>query len=105
MIGILRSHYDEESLVYARALDKVGLAASKCPSQENLECALLASNEALNVRISQLGPHHCDTVDNLNNIAGILLQMRDLRKARHVYEDVLTGEIPNNITLLMCYIS
>lgn len=90
MVGILRRNFDQESLVFARGLDKVGLAASKCPSPENLELALLALNEALHLRISQIGPHHCDTVDTLNNIAGIFLHMKEWSKAKDAYVDVLT---------------
>ena len=93
MIAILRQYFDEESLVFARALEKVGLAASKCSSEENLEWALIALNEALHLRILQLGPHHPDTVDTLNNIAGIFYHAKEWSRARDAYTDVLTGKL------------
>jgi len=95
MKGILSKHFDQKSLIYARALDKMGLAASKCSSQQNLQWALFALNEALYIRLSQLGPHHCDTVDTLNNIAGIFLHMKAWTRAKDLYIDVLTGEVLN----------
>ena len=93
MIGIQSQHFDEDGLVFARGLDKVGFAASMCASERNFEWALIALNEALYLRLSNLGPHHCDTVDTLNNIAGVFLRMKEWTKAKDTYEDVLTGEL------------
>lgn len=100
MIGIIGKHCDDDSLEFARALDKVGLAASKCPSQKNLEWALLALNEALHLRLSQLGPHHYDTVDTLNNIAGIFLRKKEWVQARDSYIDVLTGKFESKVSVI-----
>lgn len=104
MVGVQQRKFDQESLVFARGLDKVGLAASKCPSPENFELALLALNEALHIRISQIGPHHCDTVDTLNNIAGIFLNMKEWSRAKDAYVDVLTGELRTKMDSTSYYI-
>ena len=82
-------HYGEDSLIVARALDKIGLSASLCATPENLEWALIALKEALHIRISYLGPHHCDCADTLNNIAGVCLQKKEWLNARSLYLDVL----------------
>ena len=91
MIGIMSQLFDESSVTFARALDKVGLAASISSSQRNLEWALLVLKEALHLRLLHLGPHHCDTVDSLNNIAGVFLRMKSWTEAKEAYVDVLTG--------------
>lgn len=92
MIGIMSQISCDNSLTFARALDKVGLAASmSSSSQKNLEWALLVLKEALHLRLSHLGPHHSDTVDSLNNIAGVFLRMKAWSEAKEAYVDVLTG--------------
>ena len=91
MIVILKNHCKDDSLVFARALDKIGLAASMKSSRQNLDWALLALREALHLRLSHLGPHHLDTIDTLNNIAGVYLRMREWSHAKECYVDVLTG--------------
>jgi len=87
---ILGKKHGDKSLSVACMLDKVGLAASMLPSNENLDCAIIALHEALIIRHVHLGPHHCDVVDTLNKIAGIHLQKRDFEKARDAYIEVLT---------------
>ena len=91
MTIILRNHCEDDSLVFARALDKIGLAASMSSSRQNLDWALLALREAFHLRLSHLGPHHPDTIDTLNNIAGVYLRMREWSHAKESYVDVLTG--------------
>jgi hypothetical protein len=79
---------DPSLLVVAHALDKVGLAASLCPTEqsldpssssvqvpENLDWGLVALKEAFKIRFNYLGPWHVDVVDTLNNIAGIHLRL------------------------------
>ncbi|GFH60784.1 hypothetical protein CTEN210_17260 [Chaetoceros tenuissimus] len=90
VVTIWSAIHGEGSLQVAKGLDKVGLAASLCAGKENLEWALLALKESLNIRIKNLGPHHCDTVDTMNNIAGVLLRQNELMASKHVYLDVLT---------------
>lgn len=92
MIGILSRIHDDNSIAFARALDKVGFAASMSTSQQNLDWALLALKEALYLRFVHLGPHHTDTIDSLNNIAGVYLRMKKWAEAKEVYVDILTGE-------------
>ena len=88
-VSILRQHYKENSLIVAKALDKVGLSATLSPSREDLDWALLALNEAFQIRYHTLGPHHCDVVDTLNNIAGVYLHQKNYESARDIYTDVL----------------
>lgn len=92
-VSILRQHYKEDSLIVAKALDKIGLSATLSPSQENLDSALLALHEAFQVRYLTLGPHHCDVVDTLNNIAGVYLHQKNYKCARDIYTDVLTVRV------------
>jgi len=104
-VAIYRHYHGDDSLVVARVLDKVGLSATQCsittrkstPSSASaegkehnyLDWAFLALNEALHVRITHLGPHHCDTVDTLNNIGGVFLHKKDWKRAKETYLDVL----------------
>lgn len=90
-VGVLRTHYGENTLIVAKGLDKIGLSASLCATSENLEWAYIALKEALHIRISYLGPHHCDCVDTLNNIAGVFLQKKEWSSALGIYLDVLTA--------------
>jgi tetratricopeptide (TPR) repeat protein len=69
-------------------LDKVGQAASHLNTEENTRIALVALNEAFEVRYEILGPTHADTVDSLNNIAAVHLNMRDYHLARKAYHEV-----------------
>jgi len=55
----------------------------------NLQWALVALNEAFQIRLSHLGQWHCDVVDTLNNIAGIYMHQRQLAKARDAYAEVM----------------
>lgn len=77
-------------MIVARGLDKVGVSASRCGSRKNLDWALVALREALHIRISYLGAHHCDSVDTMNNIAGVFLQKKEWAAARDIYLDVMT---------------
>lgn len=114
---ILRQHHGDLSLAVAHALDKVGLAASLCPTTtdpsmtlesptsssspthqqqqhgENLEWGLVAIKEALKIRLHFLGPWHVDVVDTLNNLAGIHLRRNEKHKAYDAYLQVLTVRI------------
>jgi tetratricopeptide (TPR) repeat protein len=88
-VVIWRIRHGEHSLIVAKGLDKIGLAASLCSTKDNLDWAYLALKEALQIRMTYLGPHHCDCVDTLNNIAGVFLQRKELASARDIYLDVL----------------
>lgn len=101
---ILRQHYGDQSLAVAHALDKVGLAASLCPTEpisptssthvsENLEWGLVALKEAFKIRLHFLGPWHVDVVDTLNNLAGIYLRRSEKDKAYDAYLQVLIVRI------------
>ncbi len=89
-VAVLRKHYGMNSLIVARGLDKIGLSASLCATPTNLDWAYIALKEALSIRISYLGPHHCDCADTLNNIAGVFLQKEEYQTALSIYLDVLT---------------
>lgn len=99
MVGILHRIHDDDSLAFAKALDKLGFAASMS-SKSNLDWAILTLRESLHLRLIHLGPHHIDTVDSLNNIAGIYLRMKNWSKAKDLYLDILNGMYINE---WICY--
>jgi hypothetical protein len=97
---------DPSLLAVAHALDKVGLAASLCPTEqsldassssgqvpENLDWGLVALKEAFKIRFNYLGPWHVDVVDTLNNIAGIHLRRGEKEDAYLAYVQVITVRI------------
>lgn len=88
-VSIYREIYGDENLIVARMLNQVGLSASLCQSDENLDWALIALKEALHIRMKFYGPHHVDVVDTLNNIAGVYFHKRELDIAKELYLDVL----------------
>ena len=83
-VRIFRKIYGDSHLTVARSLDKVGL----CSCRENPTIALVALKDAFNIRYESLGPIHVDTVDSLNNMAGVHLRMRDYHLARKAYHEV-----------------
>jgi len=66
--------YGDRHLSVARALDKLGLAA--CKTHDNLDLAIVALSDALKIRCEMLGANHVDSIDTLNNIAGVRLNMQ-----------------------------
>jgi hypothetical protein len=66
--------YGDHHLSVARALDKLGLAA--CKTHDNLDLAIVALSDALKIRCEMLGANHVDSIDTLNNIAGVRLNMK-----------------------------
>lgn len=96
-VAIYRMHHGSHSLSVARGLDRVGFAATLCGTidaggggtRDNLQYAQEALKEALRIRVDYLGPHHCDCVDTLNNIAGVYLQKKEYDMAKELYLDVL----------------
>lgn len=85
---IYQSIYGDYNLATARALDKLGLAA--CKTKENLDLALVALTDALEIRYTVLGQDHVDSIDTLNNIAGVRLNMKDFEKAAGDYQAVFS---------------
>lgn len=75
------------NLAVARALDKVGLAASM--THQHLDLALTALSEALTMRCEVLGPEHVDSIDSLNNVAGVRLNRGEFKVAAENYQEVL----------------
>mmetsp|Transcript_40926 Transcript_40926/g.61288 ORF Transcript_40926/g.61288 Transcript_40926/m.61288 type:complete len:502 (-) Transcript_40926:166-1671(-) len=89
-VQIQRQIHGNNHISVGRALDRVGLAASYSDSPHNYDWAVAALNEAFLIRYNTLGPHHCDTADTLNNIAGVHLRRNELEEARQAYTEVLT---------------
>jgi len=87
-VRIFRKLYGDSHLSVAKALDKVGLAAGRSRSAGNLKLAMAALSEGFDIRYESLGPMHVDTVDSLNNMAGVHLHMRDYHLARKAYHEV-----------------
>ena len=86
-LKIYQTLYGDFHLSVARALDKVGLAASM--SHENLDLALTALSDAYRIRCALLGPNHIDSIDSLNNIAGVRLNRREFEVAANNYRVVI----------------
>lgn len=73
------------------ALNKVGLAACQLSKMEaNLRKALEALNQSFSIRFEVLGPSHADTIDTLNNMAGVYFHLGKLNEARQAYFEVWT---------------
>lgn len=88
---IFRKIYGGTHLSVATALNKVGLAACHLSKLEpNLRKALEALNQSLAIRYKVLGPSHVDTIDTLNNMAGVYLHLGNLQEARQAYFEVWT---------------
>ena len=83
--------YGSCNLGLAKALDKIGLAASQNESYsaERLTFALESLEEAFKIRKELLGEAHIDTVDTLSNIAGVYLKLEKLQIAKQTFHDVL----------------
>ena len=76
-------------LSVAKALDKMGLAACRLnQSKSNLENAFAYLHQALLIRHDVLGPMHVDTIDTLNNLAGVHLHLNEIPEARDAYYEV-----------------
>lgn len=88
-VVIYKRHHGQNSLSVAKGLDRIGFSATLCGSLENLHLAEDSLKEALRIRIHFLGPHHCDCVDTLNNIAGVYLQRKEFKMAKELYTEVL----------------
>lgn len=86
-LKIYQHLYGDCHVSVARALDKVGLAASL--THKNLDLSLVALKDALKVRRELLGPDHIDSIDSLNNVAGVRLNLRQFEKAAKDYKMVM----------------
>jgi len=88
-VRIFRKLYGENDLCVASALNKFGLVACRFPeNKEYLILSMKALKQAFAIRYATLGPHHIDTVDSLNNIAGVYLQVQNYESARKAYYEV-----------------
>jgi hypothetical protein len=83
---VYQAIHGDYHLSVARALDKLGLAA--CKTHDNLDLALVALTDALKIRCELLGSDHVDSVDTLNNIAGVRLNMKEFEVAARNYHAV-----------------
>jgi len=85
---IFRSMYGDMHLGLARALNKLGLAASHLYATLTDSIAFEALHESFTIRLEKLGPNHTDTIDSLNNIAGLNLRMKNYNAACKAYHEV-----------------
>lgn len=92
---IYKKLYGPSNLGLAKALDKIGHAASqKDPATpERLTFALDSLEEAFKIRTELLGPSHVDTVETLNNMAGVYMKLDKLQIAKQTFHDVLMKRI------------
>jgi tetratricopeptide (TPR) repeat protein len=86
-LKVFQEKYGNLHLSVARALDKVGLATSM--THTNLDSALSSLTEALKIRCEMLGHDHIDSVDSLNNVAGVHLNRGEYTIAAHYYRVVI----------------
>ena len=86
-LKIFTAVYGEYHVSVARALDKLGMATTR--TRENLDLALEALEDALTIRCKLLGMDHVDSIDTLNNIAGVRLHRHEYVKAVQDYRAVL----------------
>lgn len=87
-VRIFRNLRGDSHLTVARSLDKVGLVCCRLKDSEHLTLALHALGEAFAIRYETLGPIHVDTVDTLNNMAGVHLHRGEFKQAREAYWEV-----------------
>ena len=87
-VRIFRKLRGDAHLTVARSLDKVGLVCCRLLDTEHLTLALHALGEAFAIRYETLGPIHIDTVDTLNNMAGVYWHRREYEQAREAYWEV-----------------
>jgi Tetratricopeptide repeat len=87
-VRIFRKLYGDSHLTVARSLDKVGLVCCRLQDDHHVKLARLALDEAFAIRYDTLGPIHVDTVDSLNNIAGVHLHQQEYQLARKAYHEV-----------------
>lgn len=88
-MGICREIHHDAHVSLAKPLDKVGMVICWSSNrQQHLESALVALQHAFMIRYKILGPHHVDTVDSLNNLAGFYLCLDDLNTALEMYYEV-----------------
>lgn len=87
-LKVFRKVHGDKHLTIARALDKAGLSESM--RQENYDFALRALMEAWAIRCEVLGPDHIDSVDSLNNIAGVYLNRGEFTIAARHYKVVMS---------------
>jgi Tfp pilus assembly protein PilF len=88
---IYRKIYGGSDLSIALALNNVGLAACRLSkTRPNLRKASEALNQSFEIRYEILGPSHVDTIDTLNNMAGVYFHLGDLEEARQAYFEVWT---------------
>ena len=86
-LKIVTATHGDRHLSVAFALDKLGMAA--CKTNANLKLALAALEDAFLIRRELLGLEHLDTVDSLNNIAGVRLNLKQYDLAAKDYYAVL----------------
>lgn len=88
-LKVFRKIYGDKHLTIARALDKIGLSESM--RQENYDFALRALTEGWMIRCELLGSDHIDSVDSLNNIAGVYLNRGEFIIAARHYKVVMAS--------------
>lgn len=92
-VRIFRKLRGDTHLTVARSLDKVGLVCCRLQDTEHLTLALHALGEAFAIRYETLGPIHVDTVDTLNNMAGVHWHRREYEQAREAYWEVYAARL------------
>ena len=86
-LQVFTAVHGDNHVSVAKSLDKIGFA--QCRTHQNLDFALKCLQEAYQIRKEELGQDHVDTVDTLNNLAGVYLNMGSFEKATRDYLLVL----------------
>jgi hypothetical protein len=91
-LKIFAATHGDRHLSVVLALDKLGMAA--CKTNTNLELAVAALQDAaFQIRCELLGLEHLDTVDTLNNIAGVSFNLKQYDLAAKDYYAVLAHRV------------
>jgi tetratricopeptide (TPR) repeat protein len=73
-------------LPLAKAMDRIGVTHSRMGM--NLVDALKLLHDALSIRYLELGPCHVDTIDTLNHLSTVHLQLHHMNEARQGFAEV-----------------
>lgn len=91
-ISVFEKIYGEHDLRVAKASERLGVAELSSYTgknyQKKLYDAMSYLDRAFRIRVEKLGNMHIDTVETLNNIAGVQMKQEDFSGARDSYYEV-----------------
>ena len=89
-LKIYRTWHGRWSVTAAKALDRIGYTTCRHSwTAANLDKARNALDEAFRIRYETMGPLHPDTVETLNNLAGVYLHSGNHKEAYEAYYEIM----------------